>query len=289
MSPLRSRPPEHRVWDWLAAGDVPFTEPASALVARFGTDTDQPSGDPLCRIGDRLVPGQLAPLAFEPERETGPPAYPRRLWTTVYDGVSAEASFEAARRALEDAFGSGGRGYASNVVHREWQIGLAAVDLTWWPRHLNRGGSYGYPDPLRFEASLLAVRPAWMPALEAAERAALRRAKTLTSEPPRHLEESPAAYWRRADRVPSGIHVDAETVFVVGDRVVAVPVSDLEAVKRVDIAPAKGGGGSGVSLETVGRGRVHVAQAGPGGLGPLADALARQTGCVLEVETGIDA
>ncbi len=293
-----SSEPERRVWDWLAAHDVPFGEPVPDLVARFGTDADQPSGEPLCRLASArpLVPDQLVPLAFHPLREPGPPAPPHHLQTTVYDGRDARASFDAASRRLTEALGRGLNGKASNVLSRIWTRGLAEVRLTWWPSERNAEFTYAYPDPLRSLASQLDVEPGAVPSLSAAEAEALAAAQRLSGVRASFwaANRAYAAHRRRPpEGVGPGVYVGAETAFVLAgrpdrDRLVAVPRVDVEAVTWVDVAPARFSGSSAVVLGVAGGARVEVATGAFGALRGVAEALAAWAGAPLDTERGLD-
>ena len=283
--------PERRVWGWLDRHGVPFREATDRLADLHGTNAEQPSGRPLCalRSSRDVVPGQRGPLAFEPGMEAGPPAPPRRLWTSVYDGESPEASFHGAARALRRALGPGQDDGASNTLGHVWTHGLAEVRLTLWPRDLNRGSQYAYPDPLRFKASVLSVEPGWVEALRDDERAAMKRAERLHREAPRWSANAPAAHWRRRPLgARDGVHLASGTVFAVGDRVLAIGREHVAAVTWLDIRPGKGGGGSSVILETAHGARISVADGAHGELRSLAERLAEWAGVDLNVEGWVD-
>ena len=288
------------MWDWLDAAGVPFAVPTATLIAQHGTSVPGPGQDPVCRLpASRVVAHQRDGLTIDTVRLHGPPAPPTALTAHVYDGADGHASFEAAVADLKQQLGppdAAGALVSSNVRTARWTFGLAQVDLTFWPPELNRslGLTFAYPDPLRWKASRLEIRPAVMDPFSPAELGTLLGAAAVTGG--RVVPPGPytnAAYWRRrpvgvSDRV--AVARGGRTVFVISTRALVIPARDVSELSLSNLTPARGSGGAALRLGLANGGGVSLLDAdAPFALDAQAEQLSRALGVPLTASTMPDA
>jgi hypothetical protein len=304
--------PEAPLWTVLDQLGLPFRETRGALVARYGTrPSPWLSGFVECHIAATpLLPG-LSDFHFHfgPQASADNDMLVAPDWLCANYRVHsrlgladrladrrADRNFADVDAALTARLGPGSPGVSSNTLERSWSFGRARLVARCFPPRLNQGfgpNTRHAADPGSATEASITINPGWLPDLTPDQRgwlAAFRPVGTPDPLPPPGNWLSPPLWHRWPDdlgpapRSTFGLSEDGIGFVIVSDLglVRALPRGWLVDVHRSVITPARGSGGTTLSLTVLRSGRnqlppesIALASGPPGSLGPEAARIAK--------------
>lgn len=264
-------PPESPIWDFLDLLGLPFRETAGDLVARFGTRSC-PWADTFRECDLPVTPLLLGLSAFSFQVLPGddmsmPPNYLTASYrgagfrlTDVLRDSRAVRNFDQITGAVTRLLGPGCDVSSSNNLSRRWQTGIASVEVSCFPPHLNRcfgPNARDRLDPGSKHEAVIALTPFYKPPLsdEALGWLAAFKESGKPAPVPRPREVAPPR-WHRwpvelGPEPPAGYGLSpdgAGFVVVSNDFAIALPRASLICLRRVVMFPAKGAGWASLEL-----------------------------------------
>ena len=302
-----SRQPEDALWAHLDACGIPFRAPVTDWVAQMHLTTSGWSDGLDYCIPDTqtpLITGLDAAVRAQVSDQTDYDAAPNYLWGAVQGAGDHRLNYAKAIAGLTHLFGKGDETSASNTVSREWRFGLARVSCTAWPPgKQDRGRNDRHTlFPETVEEALIAIHPAWRPALTEAELAACAKATSLWADPsPRDHPPLTGRSRDWATTLPQGLALTprGDLLVVRAKGIVDIYLAGrISALKLDRLTPARGGSEAYLSVVITTAGRsgptdrtCEIASIwGPyDGLDVLAEDLSAKLALPLDTWTGANA
>ena len=255
----------------------PWRETQASLIERYGVGRDPWFEREEIVLVDNeapLVPALLRPLHFARRPIDNPFMPPLRLrgWAWARRGrwwrSRAMATLEMLRESLEPALGSPAKDNSSNTRGWGWRFGPASIRMTAFPPVLSLQPSAGIPvpdrrDPRVDQSCWIDIVTGYRPACTPRERAWIEafepwsllsgsgNPKRVAANPPRqevleYVREPLPGFERTLGRI--GRTADGEALIIGSDQLHIVPTGRVDHVHVDRIAPARGSGGSSLSV-----------------------------------------
>lgn len=249
---------------------APWRLPRAELRRRFGVITDPDyDWDLIAPRTDRpLVEGLLKPLSVQTFGVSSP-HMPATSWSAIaWHGDDARENLRRTAEQLTGALGPASAEEVGNVVQCDWSFGAASLRLIVWPPELQGDGfdiEAHKTEPRLATACHIAIETGFRPALSAPERVWLdgfeplhdldpgraRSAADLAQAAPESelafVREPPEDVERLLGRI--GRSADGEALIACTRQLYIVPRTGIRGFTVDRITPAKGPGGSYLSVD----------------------------------------
>ena len=217
-----------------------------------------------------FVEGLLWPLAFGHDKDSPVNLPPASFFGHARIGDDARANVQAVLRQLQPVLGPGEPAGSANTVGHRWAFGRSSLELTAWPGDLaiGHGGNPALDrEPRLRTACTIGLTTGWRPATSAADRAQLDSfepvVRVFSPESRWPAPRSGAAerlleYWRESTLPDArrlgwvGRSADHACLVFFGPDLMLVPMAEVLRVEVTRVQPARGPGGSTLSLALAG-------------------------------------